>query len=55
MEIFVLTLLLFTLSIAGLAIGLLFGRAPLAGSCGNVSCLKSVTCTVCRRRRLKEK
>ena len=37
------------LSVAGLAIGLLFGRPPIKGSCGGLACLKETRCEGCTR------
>jgi hypothetical protein len=39
------------LAIAGLAIGVLAGRAPLAGSCGGLSCKAAGACPSCPNRR----
>jgi hypothetical protein len=44
MQTFVLTLGLILLAIAGLAVGRMFGRAPLKGSCGGLSCAEGATC-----------
>lgn len=54
MEVLLLTLVLTGLAVAGLAAGVLMGRAPLKGSCGGVSCLKDVSCAGCPHRGPKE-
>ena len=51
MAIFALTFVLFVLSIAGLAVGLLAGRRPLAKSCGAAGC---EFCRSCPKRRNRE-
>ncbi len=52
---FLATLLLFGLAFAGLALGVLLGRAPLSGSCGGLNKLgirKDCSCEApCPRRR----
>ena len=50
MMIFLLTLVVFMLSVLGLAIGVLLRRAPLAGSCGSLSCLPGIDCGACTAR-----
>lgn len=45
---FILTFVLILLAIAGLALGVIFGRAPIKGSCGGVSCIKGGDCGACR-------
>jgi len=49
MQTFLLTLGLMMLSCAGLAIGLLFGRAPIRGSCGGLACVEGAHCEACGR------
>lgn len=49
MEIFLPTLAILLLSIAGLAIGVMAGRPPIKGSCGGLSCVKGGACAGCRR------
>lgn len=46
---FLLAFGLMLLSIIGLALGVLAGRAPLKGSCGGVACLKGLNCGGCRK------
>ena len=48
MSTFFLAFTIILLAIGGLAIGVLFGRPPLKGSCGGVGCLKGVNCGACR-------
>lgn len=50
MQILLLTLGLMLLSVTGLAVGLFFGRPPIAGSCGGLACKGA--CETCTR--LKE-
>lgn len=48
MQVFLLTLGLILLSAGGLAIGLLFGRPPVKGSCGGLAALEGGgSCAVC--------
>lgn len=35
-----LTFIVFVLAMVGLGLGVLFGRAPVKGSCGGLACLK---------------
>lgn len=51
MQIFLLTLCLMLLSVAGLAVGLLFGRAPIRGSCGGLACDDGANCEACGRKK----
>lgn len=51
MQTFLLTLCLMVLSIAGLALGLLFGRGPIKGSCGGLACVEGADCEACGRRK----
>ncbi len=53
METFILALVISLLAIAGLAVGVFLGRAPLRGSCGGLSCLKGIDCGACPRRSQK--
>lgn len=50
METILFTFGILLLSICGLAIGTMFGRAPVAGSCGGISCIKGVDCGACKAR-----
>lgn len=45
---FVLTFVIFLLAGGGLALGVLFGRAPLRGSCGGLACHKAISCDACQ-------
>ncbi len=54
MQTFLLTLCLMLLSVGGLALGLLFGRAPVKGSCGGLACIKGADCEACRRGKERE-
>ena len=48
-ETMLLTLLIFVLLIAGMAVGVIFGRKPIAGSCGGMAALKmDVACDICK-------
>jgi len=35
------------LAIGGLSIGVLFGRAPIKGSCGGLACVPGADCAAC--------
>jgi len=48
MEFFVLVFFITTVSIAGLAIGVILGRAPLRGTCASGTCTKVVKCSGCQ-------
>ena len=50
MSTFLLAFTIILLAIGGLAIGVLFGRPPLKGSCGGASCITGVDCGACRAR-----
>jgi len=41
-------------SMLGLALSVMFGRAPLRGSCGGVSCIEGIDCEGCLMRRDKD-
>ncbi len=41
-------------SIAGLAAGVILGRAPLSGTCGSANCSKIIKCAGCHRRKTAE-
>lgn len=41
---------IFTLAAAGLALGVMLGRAPLKGSCGGIECVPGARCTDCPNR-----
>lgn len=38
------------LAIAGLAVGVMVGRAPIKGSCGGLACVKGIDCGLCKAR-----
>lgn len=44
-----LSMAIILLSVGGLAVGLLFGRPPIKGSCGGIVCLKETRCDGCTR------
>jgi len=48
-EIFLLTLFIFLVAAAGLAIGVIAGRDPLTGSCGSRACARFGSCGGCGR------
>lgn len=47
----ILSIVIVLLSAGGLAIGLLFGRAPIKGSCGGLACRNDAGCDACSRDR----
>lgn len=51
MQTFLFTFCLMALSIAGLAVGLLFGRGPVKGSCGGLACVEGADCAGCGRKK----
>lgn len=46
----ILALAVFLLAGCGLAAGIFFGRGPVKGSCGGMSCLKDHDCEACPNR-----
>ncbi|MEQ5828280.1 (Na+)-NQR maturation NqrM [Sulfitobacter sp. NFXS29] len=44
---FMITFGLFLCAFAGLGLGALFGRAPIKGSCGGLSCIPGADCAAC--------
>lgn len=54
METIILAFLILLLAIAGLAIGVLAGRAPIKGSCGGLACIKGIDCGVCKAKHRKD-
>ena len=50
MSLFLITFCLMALAVAGMAIGVIFGRAPIAGSCGGLNAVDgSGKCLACSR------
>lgn len=47
---FLFAFVLLSLSILGLALGVIFGRAPIRGSCGGLACHKGLGCAGCPAR-----
>ncbi len=47
---FILSLAIILLAISGLAVGSLFGRPPIKGSCGGLACIKHSDCSACPKR-----
>lgn len=45
---FILAFSIFLLSMTGLALGVLFGRTPIKGSCGGIACAKGISCGACQ-------
>ena len=45
-----LAFLFFLLAALGLALGMLFGRAPPQGSCGGLNCVSGGACVACPRK-----
>ena len=54
MVIFALVFAIILVSIAGLAAGVLLGRAPLGGTCGTESCNKVFRCAGCQKHKPAE-
>lgn len=50
MVIFAMVFVIVLISVAGLAAGVLLGRAPLSGTCSSVTCGKAFACAGCKRR-----
>ncbi|MBW6418579.1 MULTISPECIES: (Na+)-NQR maturation NqrM [Celeribacter] len=50
----VLGLLIILFAVGGLALGSLFGRGPVKGSCGGMACLKDVACEGCPHKHAEE-
>lgn len=51
METLILAFAIILLAMGGLAIGSMFGRAPIKGSCGGLSCIKGADCAACPNRK----
>ncbi len=51
MATFLLSFLLLILALAGLGLGLFFGRPAPAGSCGGLACIPGSACAGCSKRR----
>jgi len=50
MELFVVTFFIMALAVAGMAVGVIFGMNPIAGSCGGLNQVDgSSACTTCSR------
>ena len=50
MELFLVTFFVLTLAVAGMAVGVMFGRSPIAGSCGGLNAVNgSGACQSCSR------
>jgi hypothetical protein len=47
----ILSIVIVLLSAGGLAVGLFFGRAPIKGSCGGLSCGNDTGCDACSSNR----
>lgn len=54
MATFVLVFLVFGVSFAALAIGVVFGRAPIKGTCAGGTCPKMFGCSGCQRQKTME-
>ncbi|MCK4860356.1 MAG: hypothetical protein KAS85_00405 [Rhodobacteraceae bacterium] len=55
MAVFGLVFLIIAVSIAGLAIGVIFGRAPIKGTCSGGTCPKAFGCVGCQQQKTMEK
>lgn len=49
-----LVFVIITLSMAGLAIGVIVGRAPIKGTCAGGTCPKAFECGGCHRQKVAE-
>lgn len=47
METIFFAIIVFCLAVAALSIGVLFGRAPIKGSCGGLNCIEGADCAAC--------
>ncbi|MBO6639935.1 MAG: hypothetical protein JJ920_19000 [Roseitalea sp.] len=54
METFLFAFVTFLIAMAGMAAGVMAGRAPVKGSCGGAACLKGIDCGVCKARAVAE-
>jgi len=54
MAMFLITFGLILLAFGGLAVGAIFGRAPIEGSCGGLSCIPGMDCAACAKRGYKD-
>ena len=54
MAVFALVFLIFVVSFSGLAIGVIFGRAPIKGTCAGGTCPKTFGCSVCQQQKTLE-
>jgi len=54
MAVFGLVLLVFAVSMAGLAIGVIFGRDPIKGTCAGGTCPKQFGCVGCQKHKTTE-
>lgn len=50
MQIFLMTLAAILLAFVGLSLGVIFGRAPIKGSCGGLACISGADCAGCPTR-----
>lgn len=55
MAVFVLVFLVFAVSFAALAIGVILGRAPIKGTCASGTCPKVFSCSGCQHQETMEK
>ena len=54
MAVFVLVFLVFSCSFAALAVGVIFGRAPIKGTCAGGTCPKKFGCSGCQGQKTME-
>lgn len=47
---FLITFALIVLAIAGLSLGVIFGRGAIKGSCGGLACIPDACCAACPKR-----
>ncbi len=53
MATFILTFVIVAVSLLGLGLGVLFGRSPVSGSCGGLSCVPDSRCAGCTKHQNK--
>lgn len=47
METFLVTFVVMAIAVLGMAIGVIFGKSPIKGSCGGLKNIKGLECGIC--------